>query len=80
MKTLEFLTVIENGVIHLPKQYEAFNNVKARVVIVSENGNVAAKKARLLANFKKLQALNVFESIANPVEWQKYLKDELHQC
>lgn len=76
MKTLEFLTVIENGVIHLPKKYKAFNNVKARVVIVSENGNVATKKARLLANFKKLQALNVFESITNPVQWQKKLRDE----
>jgi hypothetical protein len=76
MKTLEFSTTIENGVIHLPKKYQAFNNVKARIVIVSEEVEVITKKARLLANFKKLQALNVFESITNPIEWQKNLRDE----
>lgn len=65
MKTLEFLTVIENGVIHLPEKYKAFNNVKARVVVVSENENRITKKARLLANFKKLQLSNVFESISS---------------
>ena len=76
MKTLEFSTTIENGIIHLPKQYEAFNNVKARIVIVSEEEQMVTKKARLLAIFKKLQTTTIFQEIVNPVEWQKNLRDE----
>ena len=44
MKTLEFLRVIENGVIHLPERYKAFNNVKVRIVMVSEEETKQLKR------------------------------------
>ena len=77
MNALEFSAKIEQGVIHLPKQYEAYDNTFARVIVLVEPTlNIVSKKEKLLATFKKLQQTSVFDSIENPVTWQKQLRDE----
>lgn len=77
MNSLEFTTKIEHGVIHLPKEFEEYDNAVAHVVVRIESADEKkAKKERLFAAFKKAQAANLFAEIENPVEWQRKLRDE----
>ncbi len=77
MNSLEFTTKIEQGVIHLPKEYEEYQNSVARVVITLETPeDKATKKEKLFAVFKKMQKADVFRDIENPVEWQRNLRNE----
>ncbi len=77
MNSLEFTTKIEQGVIHLPKEYEEYQNSVARVVITLETPeDKATKKEKLFTVFKKMQKADVFRDIENPVEWQRNLRNE----
>jgi hypothetical protein len=77
MNSLEFTTKIEHGVIHLPKEFEDYENTVAHVVITIETPEEKqAKKDRLFAAFEKLAETNPFAGIENPVEWQRKLRDE----
>lgn len=77
MNALEFSTKIERGLIQLPKGYEAYDNTFARIIVLIEQpSNNVTKKEKLLATFKKLQQTPIFDSIENPVTWQKQLRDE----
>lgn len=77
MDSLEFTAKIEHGVIHLPKEFEDYENATARVSITLESSeDKKAKKDRLFAAFKKLAEANTFAEIENPVEWQRKLRDE----
>lgn len=77
MNSLEFTTKIEHGVIHLPKEFEEYENAVAHVVVSVESADEKkARKGRLLAAFKKAQEANLFAEIENPVEWQRKLRDE----
>lgn len=77
MNSLEFTTKIEHGVIHLPKEFEDYENVTAHVTITLETEeNKKAKKERLFAALKKAQQIGLFSDIDNPVEWQRKLRDE----
>ena len=77
MNLLEFTTKIEDGVIHLPKEFEDYENVVAHVVITLETPEESKeKKEKLFTVFEKMQKANLFRDIENPVEWQKKLRDE----
>jgi hypothetical protein len=77
MSLLEFTTKIEHGVIHLPKEFEDYENVVAHITVKLENSEeIKAKKDRLFAAFKKLAEVNPFAEIEDPVEWQRKLRDE----
>lgn len=77
MNSLEFTTKIEHGVIHLPKEFEEYENEVAHVVITLETPEEKEnKKERLFNAFKKAQAANLFRNIEDPVEWQRKLRDE----
>ena len=77
MNPLEFTTKIEHGVIHLPKEFEEYENAVARVTVTLETAeDKKAKKDRLFAAFKELAKANPFAEIENPVEWQRKLRDE----
>ena len=78
MDSLEFTTKIEHGVIHLPKDFEEYENAVAHVSITLETPeeDKKAKKERLFAAFEKLAEANPFAEIENPVEWQRKLRDE----
>ncbi len=77
MNSLEFTTKIKDGIIHLPKEFEDYENAIAHVSITLETSKAKkAKKDRLFAAFEKLAKANPFAEIENPVEWQKKLRDE----
>lgn len=77
MNALEFSTKIEQGLIHLPEQYQAYDNAYVRILILIETPPIqVSKKQKLLAIFKKMQSRNIFVSIENPVLWQKKLRNE----
>lgn len=77
MNSLEFTTTIEHGVIHLPKEFEEYENAVAHVTITLENPDeIQAKKDRLFAAFKKAQKAKLFSEIEDPVAWQRKLRDE----
>jgi hypothetical protein len=77
MNALEFSTKIEHGLIHLPKQFQEYDNSHVRIIVLIEKPAInLSKKEKLLITFKKMQQNRLFESIDNPVNWQKQLRDE----
>jgi hypothetical protein len=77
MDVLEFSTKIEEGLIHLPKQFQEYDNIYARVIVLIETPLTRmSKKEKLLETFKKIQQHNLFGNIENPVLWQKKLRNE----
>lgn len=77
MSSLEFTTKIEHGVIHLPKEFEDYDDVNARVTVTIETPeDKEAKKERLFAVLKNMQEADVFRDIEDPVEWQRKLRVE----
>jgi hypothetical protein len=77
MNAIEFSTKIEHGLIHLPKQFQEYDNSHVRIIVLVEQSKTAlSKKEKLLATFKKMQQNRLFESIENPVKWQKQLRNE----
>jgi hypothetical protein len=56
MNSLEFTTKIEHGVIHLPKEFEEYDNAVAHVTVTLETTDEKkAKKERLFAVLEKMQ-------------------------
>ena len=77
MNSLEFTTKIEHGVIHLPKEFEEYENAIAHVTVTLEKPeDYKAKKERLFAAFKKAQEAGLFAEIEDPVKWQREMRDE----
>ncbi len=77
MNPLEFTTKIEHGIIHLPKEFEDYENAVAHVSITLETPEEKkTKKENLLKAFKKAQKAKLFAEIENPVEWQRELRNE----
>lgn len=83
----QFETTAENGIIRLPADYPELANAPLRVLVLSAEPTKAqaeaadkarhqARLARLRATQAKLVAANPFRSIADPVQWQRDLRDE----
>lgn len=83
----QFETTAENGIIRLPADYPELANAPLRVLILSSEPSKAQAEAtdqtrrqarleRLRATQAKLVAANPFRSIADPVQWQRDLRDE----
>ena len=77
MNSLEFTTKIERGVIHLPREFEEYDDAVAHVVVnITSPEEKKEKKERLLAAFRNAQKADVFRNIDDPSEWQRKLRDE----
>jgi hypothetical protein len=76
MNALEFSTQIEQGLIRLPKQFEKYQNAFVRIIVLVEPEPPRTQRERLLRVFEKMNHLKMFESIENPLTWQKKLRDE----
>lgn len=56
MNALEFTTQIEKGIIHLPKEYDEFANVNARVIVLFDQPlSHETQKERLRSVFQKME-------------------------
>ena len=75
MNSLEFTTKIEHGVIHLPKEFEDYDNAVAHVTVTLDTSETSQKE-KLAVLFAKMRGVKMFENIENPTEWQKKLRDE----
>lgn len=77
MNALEFSTKIEQGLIHLPEQYHAYDNAYVRILVLIETPPFqTSQRQKLLESFKKVQERKIFATIENPILWQKKLRDE----
>lgn len=78
MNAIEFSAVIEKGNIKLPKKLgNSYNHVSARVILLfDETENKPSQKEALRAAFDDLKKVNAFNTVDNPTEWQKKLRDE----
>lgn len=77
MNSLESTTKIEHRVVHLPKEFEEYDNEVVRVMVSIESGDEKkARKERLFVALKNLAEVNPFADIEDPVEWQRKLRDE----
>ena len=70
MNSLEFTTKIEHGVIHLPKEFEDYDNAIAHVTVTLDVEETSQKE-KLAVLFAKMRGVKMFENIENPTEWQK---------
>jgi hypothetical protein len=77
MEALEFSAQIEEGVIRLPEEFEAYRNIYARIIILTEKPiNLLSKKERLKAVMLEMGEKNIFSKIADGVKWQKEVRNE----
>jgi hypothetical protein len=79
MNAVEFSTIIEQGTIHLPKQYEQYSNASARVILLIDSNSeslATSQEERLRRVFGKMKNVPMFRHIDNPVFWQKEVRDE----
>ncbi|MBW8051787.1 MAG: hypothetical protein FVQ77_15915 [Cytophagales bacterium] len=80
MRTIEFETQVENGIIKIPKNItEDVNNKKVKILIKvdrDKNVQINYNMKEIEKLLKKIYAKNVFNSIENPVNWQKKIRDE----
>jgi hypothetical protein len=77
MEALEFSTRIEEGIIRLPKEFERYSNIFARIIILTEKTTpVLSKKERLREVMLKMGAQNIFSEVEDAVEWQKNIRNE----
>lgn len=76
MKALEFRTQIEEGVIRLPKEFEAYYNVFVRVIVLTKQPfDHSSKKEQLKAVMLKMGEKDIFSKI-DEKEWQKEIRNE----
>jgi hypothetical protein len=77
MDALEFTTQIEQGVIHLPKEYNQYDNTTARVIVLFDKPqSYKTQKEKLSMAFQTMKGKDMFQKIENPRTWQKQLRDE----
>lgn len=77
MVALEFSGIIEQGVIHLPREYAEYNNAQVRIIVLVEKTvEKQSQKEKLLALFDRMKQNQMFDKIQNPSEWQKQMRNE----
>lgn len=76
LEALEFSLQIEDGVIRLPKEFEAYCNVFARIIILPEQPfDHSSKKEQLKAVMLKMGEKDIFSKVADN-EWKKEIRNE----
>lgn len=77
MEALEFTGKIEQGAIRLPQEFEAYENLQARVIILIEKPQTQkTQQEKIRAAIQQMAQIQMFRRIENPVQWQKKLRDE----
>jgi hypothetical protein len=77
MVALEFSGTIQQGTIQLPREYAEYNNAQVRIIVLVEEPTApVSRKEQLLALFKRMGGLPMFNKIDDPKVWQKQLRDE----
>jgi hypothetical protein len=75
MQAVEFYTHIENGIIHLPKEYVNYHNADARIIVLFDAPKNT--KSSLKQAFEAAAQQGVFKTIEDPKQWQKEQRNDL---
>lgn len=77
MMTAEFSIKIEEGIIRIPVHLETYNDSFARVILITEeSASLAERKRKLKEVVMKMQEISAFNSVDDPVVWQRQVRDE----
>ncbi len=80
MKTFEFQAEVKNGTIVMPQEYNSYSIPKSKIIVLVLDDNSVSKEEnrnnKLRFAFQRLQEVNPFRNITNPVDWQKQTRDE----
>ncbi|GAA4458590.1 hypothetical protein GCM10023189_31090 [Nibrella saemangeumensis] len=81
MKALEFETTIENGKITLPETMSNLDKSQVRVIVLWEEMEVSERgqnydPVAVEGALRSLHEINLFESVPDPIAWQKQLRNE----
>jgi hypothetical protein len=74
MQAVEFYTHIENGIIHLPKEYVNYHNADARIIVLLDTPS--GDKNSLKQAFEAAAQQGVFKAIEDPKQWQKEQRND----
>ncbi|MCX6581183.1 MAG: hypothetical protein NT166_13475 [Candidatus Aminicenantes bacterium] len=80
MLAVEFETNAKNGMIQIPGKYREMAEGLLKIIILKEEQNPKISSRNKYFNLKKLlnqiHRKNIFQSIDDPVEWQRAIRDE----
>lgn len=80
MEAVEFKTCAENGIIRIPEEYRKMAEGDVKIIILKQD-NIpgllgTGRHANIKRLLKKIQKKGIFQSIDNPVAWQRTIRDE----
>jgi hypothetical protein len=80
MLAVEFETNAKNGMIKIPGKYREMAEGLLKIIILKEEQKPKISSRNKYFNLKKLlnqvHRKNIFQSIDDPVEWQRAIRDE----
>jgi len=80
MLAVEFETNVKNGMILIPGKYREMAEGLLKIIILKEEHKPKSASRNNYPNLKKLltriRRKNIFQSIDDPVEWQRAIRDE----
>lgn len=76
-ETVEFTARIKNGIIKLPKRYKALANAMVKIILQKKEAEKPhVDKDNLIRLIVEIQEKGIFNSIKDPLRWQKEQRDE----
>ncbi|MBS4028958.1 MAG: hypothetical protein KGZ58_10000 [Ignavibacteriales bacterium] len=80
MHAIEFETKIENGMIHIPKEYLELENSSVRIIMMKEEPRQSIQNKETLSSLlSEIKKRNIFKDIDDPVAWQRKIRDEWNE-
>ncbi len=82
MLAVEFETHIKNGIVKIPAKYREMMDGELKIILLKPEmgtkipGKGKQKTVQLKKLLKQIKEKNIFRAIANPVEWQRAIRDE----
>ena len=80
MLAVEFETHARNGTIEIPEKYRAMVEGELKIIILKKEKkpkmSEKGKTTQLKKLLKQIREKNIFQTIDNPVEWQRTTRDE----
>lgn len=80
MWAVEFETYAKNGMIEIPEEYRNMAEGQLKIILLKQDQKTRPSTIERNSNIKNLlkriQEKNIFQSIDNPAEWQRTIRDE----
>jgi hypothetical protein len=82
MQAVEFDTHAKNGIIKIPDEYRNIADGEVRIIILKQEKKPETsiehhrKMSELKKLLKQIRDRNIFQSIDDPVKWQRSIRNE----